>query len=164
MDFYDKKSKKNLVTPSAIIPLWVWVETCVPVKLSVSTSVSISRICFWPEVFLENFPTLCFGARLVSHFPRAGWFAQWKIEVRIDTKGRSSCAEKHFPKISETMEDYPTITDPDKRCYCESRGGLVYVDRESAPHPAVSKLPRSGSKFEKFKFLISKIFPEKKKI
>lgn len=35
------------------------------------------------------------------------------------------------------------MIEPGKRCYCESRGEVVYVDRDSTGrHPAVAKLPR----------------------
>ena len=44
------------------------------------------------------------------------------------------------------MEDYPSMIEPGKRCYCESRGEVVYVDRDSTGrHPAVAKLPRHES-------------------
>lgn len=49
------------------------------------------------------------------------------------------------------MEDYPSMIEPGKRCYCESRGEVVYVDRDSTGrHPAVAKLPRHESNFTSF--------------
>lgn len=40
------------------------------------------------------------------------------------------------------MEDYPTLIEGGKRCFCESRGELIYCDEDNPPHPAVANLPQ----------------------
>ena len=40
------------------------------------------------------------------------------------------------------MEDFPSLIEEGKRCYCESRGELMYCDESSQVHPAVANLPR----------------------
>ena len=40
------------------------------------------------------------------------------------------------------MEDFSTLIEPGKRCYCESRGELIYCHDDDPIHQAVANLPQ----------------------